>query len=300
MKLEFNPGTGVLVASLMLLTACGGGGDFDDRGDPPANRAPVANAGADIAADELVLVSLSGSGSDPDGDALTYSWSQTSGRSVSITNSDMAAASFMAPDVTAGSPETLTFRLTVSDGTLSSTDDIDVVVSQNQFLAGRLFYELPQPNPGCRGLDFSNILEKPARGMTVLLLDAANNVLDTTTTSYDGSYRFSPVPPSTDVRIRVRAELVQSGTQSGCAGTRQCRGIGHDAHHTRRPVKILFKQTAGHSGRDRHQQLGIAERRCDARHSCWHDLWLDRQHDQVAVLHHFSGIAAAADAVTLR
>ena len=214
MKLEFNPVTGVLVASLMLLTACGGGGDFDDRGDPPANRAPVANAGADIAADELVLVSLSGSGSDPDGDALTYSWSQTSGRSVSITNSDMAAASFMAPDVTAGSPETLTFRLTVSDGTLSSTDDIDVVVSQNQFLAGRLFYELPQPNPGCRGLDFSNILEKPARGMTVLLLDAANNVLDTTTTSYDGSYRFSPVPPSTDVRIRVRAELVQSGTQS--------------------------------------------------------------------------------------
>ena len=163
---------------------------------------------------ELTVVNLSGSGSDPDADSLTYSWSQIDGPSVSITNSTMAAASFMAPDVIAGSPETLTFQLTVSDGSLDSTDTIDVVVSQSQFLAGQLFYELPQPNADCRGLNFSNVLQKPARRMTVLLLDASNNVLDTSTTGDDGSYRFSSVPPNTDVRVRIRAELVQSGAQS--------------------------------------------------------------------------------------
>ena len=126
----------------------------------------------------------------------------------------MASASFTAPDVTAGTTETLTFRLTVSDGPLASTDDVDVLVSENQILAGRLFYELPQPNPNCRGLNFNNLLQKPVRRMTVLLLDSGNNVLDSTVSADDGSYQFSAVPPNTDVRIRVRAELVQAGAQS--------------------------------------------------------------------------------------
>lgn len=214
MKPVLNLNAGALAVSLLFLAACSGGGEAEDGGNPPVNRAPAANAGADVAADELFLVTLSGSGSDPDGDSLTFSWSQTGGRSVSITNSDRAAASFMAPDVTPGSPETLTFQLTVSDGTLSTTDEVDVVVAQNQFLAGRLFYELPQPNPNCQGLNFNNILEKPARRMTVMLLDSGGSILDTSTTDDDGSYRFSAVPENTDVRIRVRAELVQSGVQS--------------------------------------------------------------------------------------
>jgi hypothetical protein len=199
---------------MLLLAACGGGGDTEETRSPPANRAPTADAGTDQFVGELTVVNLSGSGSDPDADSLSYSWSQIDGPSVSITNSTMAAASFMAPDVIAGSPETLTFQLTVSDGSLDSTDTIDVVVSQSQFLAGQLFYELPQPNADCRGLNFSNVLQKPARRMTVLLLDASNNVLDTSTTGDDGSYRFSSVPPNTDVRVRIRAELVQSGAQS--------------------------------------------------------------------------------------
>ena len=83
-----------------------------------------------------------------------------------------------------------------------------------QLLSGRLFYELPQPKLQCRGLNFSNVLQMPVRRMTVLLLDSANTVLDTTISGDDGSYQFSDVPPSTNVRVRVRAELVQSGAQS--------------------------------------------------------------------------------------
>ena len=164
--------------------------------------------------DELTVVNLSGSGSDPDGDSLSYSWSQSDGQVVSISDSAMASASFTAPDVVVGSPETLTFELTVSDGSLSTTDIVDVVVSQRQFLAGQLFYELPQPHADCRGLNFNDVLQKPARRMTVLLLDASNNILDTTTTGDDGSYRFSDVPHNTDVRVRIRAEMLQSGVQS--------------------------------------------------------------------------------------
>ncbi len=96
----------------------------------------------------------------------------------------------------------------------SSGSDDDVPVSENQLLAGRLFYELPQPNASCIGLNFNNPPEKPARRMTVMLLDSANTVLDTSTTGDDGSYQFSGVPQNTDVRVRVRAELVQSGAQS--------------------------------------------------------------------------------------
>ena len=82
-------------------------------------------------------------------------------------------------------------------------------------VAGRLTYERPLPNQGCRGYDFSFIFDRPVRRATALLLDAANNVLGTTQTDDDGNYSFTGVPANTDVRIRVRAELVQdSGPQT--------------------------------------------------------------------------------------
>lgn len=82
----------------------------------------------------------------------------------------------------------------------------------SQVLSGQLFYELPQPNAGCQGLNFNNVLEMPVRRMGVSLLDSGGTVLDSTVTGDDGSYRFDGVPENTDVRIRVRAQLVESGT----------------------------------------------------------------------------------------
>ena len=77
-------------------------------------------------------------------------------------------------------------------------------------VAGRLTYERPHPNQRCRGYDFSFIMDSPVRLATVYLLDAAGNVLGTTQTDADGNYAFSGINANTDVRVRVRAQLVQT------------------------------------------------------------------------------------------
>lgn len=93
----------------------------------PIDRAPVANAGADRRVPVGASVFLDASAStDPDGDALSYSWTQTAGPNVTLTGSTAAVTGFIAPSVTADTA--LTFQVTVSDGRKSSTDSVDLTV----------------------------------------------------------------------------------------------------------------------------------------------------------------------------
>ena len=182
------------------------------------NSPPTAAAGADQNVPESTVVDLDGTGSfDPDGDALTYSWTQTGGQNVTLNGADTAQPSFTAPDVAAGSPETLSFELTVDDGADNSTDSVDIVVAESATsvtVAGKLEYEFVPPNSNCAGLNFNAIQTRPVRAVTVQLIDGTDDttVLDTTTTDDNGDYSFSNVTINTDVRIRVRAELKQAGT----------------------------------------------------------------------------------------
>ena len=94
-----------------------------------ANRAPTADAGNDQTVAEGASVILSGSGTDPENQTLTYSWKQTGGSpTVTLSNANTATASFTAPTQLAQSTA-LTFTLTVSDGSLSDTDDVTVTVT---------------------------------------------------------------------------------------------------------------------------------------------------------------------------
>ena len=93
-----------------------------------SNSAPIANAGPDAAYQAPVRVVLDGSESrDPDGDMLTYMWQQESGMPVTLLNADSSMAEFTVDGVVA--PETLTFSLSVSDGSLSDRDDVIITIT---------------------------------------------------------------------------------------------------------------------------------------------------------------------------
>ena len=95
------------------------------------NDPPTAYAGVDRSAPPGQVVTLSGTGSDPESLPLTYQWTQLSGTPV-FSGSLLASGGvnalnlgFIVPD--SGGP--LVFQLTVSDGVKSATDTIIVTIS---------------------------------------------------------------------------------------------------------------------------------------------------------------------------
>jgi alpha-tubulin suppressor-like RCC1 family protein len=77
---------------------------------------PAAVAGSNQQVLPGSPVTLTGSGTDPAGLSLTYSWVQTSGPAVTLTNANTMTATFTAPATTTA----LTFALTVNDGPQTS------------------------------------------------------------------------------------------------------------------------------------------------------------------------------------
>ncbi len=90
-------------------------------------RPPVADAGEDQEVGEEVQVILDGADSDPgDGGVAEYAWEQLAGPDVELVAADEPTASFTSPRVT--EPTTLVFRLTVSNGGLFSSDEVQITV----------------------------------------------------------------------------------------------------------------------------------------------------------------------------
>ncbi len=94
------------------------------------NKPPIANAGPDQTVGEGDRVVLNGSGSsDPDGDILTYLWSQVSGPVVTLSDRTIQSPTFILPDV--AETLVLTFTLVVSDGEADSQSDSVRIVVKN-------------------------------------------------------------------------------------------------------------------------------------------------------------------------
>jgi len=102
-------------------------GDEMQAGLDPTNAAdntPVARAGMDQDVDPT-LVTLDGSASfDPNGDPLSFSWSQVAGQEVELSDASAARPTFLGKR-----SDTYRFRLVVSDGKVNSlADTVDVTV----------------------------------------------------------------------------------------------------------------------------------------------------------------------------
>ena len=97
--------------------------EIEVYGSPSGNSAPTAVAGADQTVAEGVTVQLDGSASsDPNGDTLTYQWTQIGGPAVTLSDITAVSPGFIAPSGLSANA-LLTFSLTVNDGELDSTPD---------------------------------------------------------------------------------------------------------------------------------------------------------------------------------
>jgi MYXO-CTERM domain-containing protein len=106
---------------------------IDDEGT--CNGVPSADAGPDqaVLAGSLVQLDASSS-SDPDGDALSYTWKQNAGAAVDLLAGQTPTPVFLAPEVAA--PTLFTFEVTAGDGKGSSSDTVDVVVKPKPVVVG--------------------------------------------------------------------------------------------------------------------------------------------------------------------
>lgn len=93
----------------------------------------IAEAGADQTVDPRAVVFVDGSASSSWVNLpLTYNWSQVSGPAVSMIGADGVRAVFTAPET--GAAATVRLLLTVSDGTLTATDSVDIHINESAAL----------------------------------------------------------------------------------------------------------------------------------------------------------------------
>ena len=123
------------VAVGALLAGCSGGSGSSDTTTTTVigtdttttvNTAPVVNAGADLTADFGDTIAIDATVTDVDAtDTLTFSWTETTDVGVTLDSTDTEDTSFTAP----ATASTITLQLSVSDGSVTTTDDVTIAVT---------------------------------------------------------------------------------------------------------------------------------------------------------------------------
>ena len=165
------------------------------------NAAPTANAGDDQTVTEGDTVSLNGTlSSDPeDGNSLTYSWTHTSGPTVSLTGAATATPSFEAPNV--GETRDIVITLTVTDsGSRIATDAVTIRVN-----------DVDNTPPTADAGNNQNVTE----GDTVMLTGAASDTDPEDTLAYQWTHNATftiTIQDSTALNATFTAPPVSADT----------------------------------------------------------------------------------------
>jgi hypothetical protein len=203
--------TGNLTSSKTYTITCtGSGGSVSDSVtvNVEANRPPDANAGPDKEVYEDENIILEGSGSDPDGDSITYSWSCTNG---SLSNSTIAQPTYYAPTISYDTTYTCTLTVRDPHG-LSDSDTMNVLVREKQTKTLSVSLST-NPASGCAPLndvDLSTYVSGSATGLTTYFFDCTNDgswerIISNSASSYNVYDLCNYYSPGT-YYARVRAE----------------------------------------------------------------------------------------------
>jgi len=137
------------------------------------NHPPTANAGSDKDIQEGEITTLNGSGSDPDSDPITYSWSCTGG---SLSSYSTAQPTYTAPSVSYNTYYTCTLTVRDDKG-LTSSDSMTVYVRNQD--SGNLYVSLtPSPSSGYAPLNNVSLtayLSGSATGDATFKFDCTND-----------------------------------------------------------------------------------------------------------------------------
>lgn len=217
---------------------CSGTGGSTSASATVLTGEPAAIVDAPSTVGGYAFVQLDGSYSqDATATLKTYSWSQVSGPSVTLTGATTAKASFIAPQVT--SSTTLQFSLTVADSTgVTSSSSVTVVVNPAtaaQLNVAIVSASLYQADTSSAHTEFDSVDGPPLSGSTSYvmriamsgalqspafsLIDATGNVLSTFSATALGSQSMQPLifqgsitVPS--VPFRVAASGISSDGQN--------------------------------------------------------------------------------------
>ena len=154
-----------------------------------ANNPPTAYAGPDKDIWEGDSIILNGSGSDPDGDPITYSWYCNGG---SLSNYNVAQPLYTAPAVSYDTYYTCT--LTVTDNESASDSDTMLVLVRDRYDYNKTLYVSLYATPSSGDAPLNNVdltasVSGTASGDIIYRFDCTNDgYWDRTITTSDSSY----------------------------------------------------------------------------------------------------------------
>ncbi|MFW5443099.1 MAG: Ig-like domain-containing protein [Methylococcaceae bacterium] len=194
---------------------------FSDPSTAPANNAPTvtdlsvtAENGTPISIGDILTgtYTYNDTENDPQGSS-TFRWLRNGSEIPGATEQSYTT-------VAADSGSTLTFEITPSAtrGTSPGIAAISASVlieslATNVTISGNITYDRVPLGPKGTGLNYEAIISKPVRKTIIEMLNASDTILATTTTDNNGDYAFS-VSSNTDVKIRIKAEILKTGTPS--------------------------------------------------------------------------------------